>query len=885
MGGLKSSILKIKVMPFNSPPKLALKILKWFSDGADLEDIIGDMEELYFDQAESNSSFVAGLLFWKHTFSVITSYALRKRKRNASYSPFFYQNSITMIKNYFKIAIRNFSKHKFFTSLNIIGLALGMSVSLLALSISVAIYRSDDFHEKKDRVYQINTYVDKGDEDRTFGSTYHAVGYHIKERFPFVEDVLKIKSGFKPTVDHFGNNIGFHGYFSDESFFNVFSFNLVEGDPKTALEKPFSIVLTQSVAEKLYRDDNPIGKTLETDFGTFTITGVMEDLKQTHFYFEVLTSFSTYEQLQDKLDLKNDWVNYRNNYVYVLLNQNTSENIFAESLPQMSQFVDSFHPEKTVELEIVALDEVVPRWNISNAIGIGWDVPSMLLFMFIGLLVLLPAIFNYINLSLARAIKRAKEVGIRKVVGAEKGHIRAQFIVETVLLALFALAGGVMIFIPMKEQFLEVVAAAEVLDTSFNLSQVTALILFALMLGLITGYFPAKFFSRLNPLLIMKGSISQGKVSISGLKKGLVVFQFFLSLVFIIGIATMARQYSYVLSANLGFEKENVLTVPFEGIDKQVALNELGKHPDVNSITATSSLPGVMVSEVNMATSNDIDTFQINQVFIGDQFVDMMKMRLKWEDGVSIEQSNNSLEMVIVNQEFLDQVGVFNTQKDSLLFTLESGKKCRVVGILEDLYFEPLSEVVSPLILRHSLDKSNHALLSIKSDNVKQTIGELEMIWSSINQDVKFQSAFLDDEIADAYYFLEVQMKFFTYLSVLAITISCLGLLGMVSYSTENRIKEIAIRKILGASPKNLYYLLTKDFAYLILLSALIAIPFSYFFYDKLFLYFLIRHGLGLGVLEVVCGILFLFLVGFISIYWQASRVTRENPAGNLRYE
>ncbi|MEM7298329.1 MAG: FtsX-like permease family protein, partial [Bacteroidota bacterium] len=247
--------------------------------------------------------------------------------------------------------------------------------------------------------------------------------------------------------------------------------------------------------------------------------------------------------------------------------------------------------------------------------------------------------------------------------------------------------------------------------------------------------------------------------------------------------------------------------------------------------------------------------------------------------------SNQNEEMVLVNEQFMKSIAIFNVQKDSLTFTTDKGEKCRIVGILEDFNFEPLSEHISPIIFRYSLEESAYALLTINSTDIKKTIKEMGTIWSNIDQEIRFEATFLDDEMENAYYFLRVQLKFFSFLSALAITISCLGLLGMVSYTTENRIKEIAVRKIMGATDRSLYYLLTKDFLRLIAIASVIAIPFSYVFYDKLFLYFLIKYGTGLGILEVLLSIVFLFMVGISSIYFQTAKVTKANPATKLRYE
>ncbi len=869
----------------HNPPRFATNLLRWWAKGADIEDLLGDMEEEFDHRLTQRGKFAAQLSYIRHALSLILSYSLKRRKQSAAYSHYYSSNNLSMILSYFKIAVRNFSKHKLFTMVNIFGLALGMSICLLALSITVAIYRSDEYHEHKDRIHQVNTYIWNEEESKTFGSTFPAVADHMKAKYPFIEETLEIRSGFSPEFNHHGNAISFDGYFAGASFFEVFSFPLLSGDPQTALDKPFSIVLTQSVAETLYKEEDPIGKTLETEQGIYQVTGVMADLKQTHFYFDLLTSHATYEQLVPDANLANDWSGYRNNYLYLLLQPGVDERSLTAALAQVSTVASEFNPNHTIELESYNLTDVVPRWNISNAIGIGWDQPSILFFLSIGLLILLPAVFNYTNLSIARALKRAKEIGIRKVVGADRGQIKAQFIVETVLLAFLALLGSILIFIPLREEFLDMVRAAEVLDTAMGPAQITVFILFTLLVGLFAGIFPARYFSRLNPIHTMKGKLSTGVASVSGIKKGLFVFQFFVSLVFIIGVGTIAKQYSYVLSQNHGFESDNVLTIPFNDIDKQVAINELGAHPDVKSITTASSLPGILLPSTVDVTPNEVDTIPVSQVFIGENFIDHMGMKLVWGESKQLSQSTKNQELVLVNEQFLKSASVFNVKSDSLTFTLADGTPCRIVGILEDFNFEPLHRLIRPLVFRQSLEQSQYALLTISSTDIKGTIDDLDAIWSGIDQEIRFEATFLDDEIEKAYSFLRAQIKIFSYLSALAITISCLGLLGMVAYTTENRTKEIAIRKIMGATNKSLYYLLTKDFLKLIMISALIAIPFSYLFYDKLFLYFLIRYGSGLGVTEVVVSIIFLLLVGFASIYWQTAKVAHTNPADNLRYE
>ena len=867
-----------------SPPGFAKKAFAWWAKTADTEDLLGDLDEDFLYNVADKGKFKAQLIYFRQVASLAFSYTLRKRKDAAAYSHYYSGNSIAMIRNYFKIAIRNFSKQKLFTSINIIGLALGMSICVLALSIGVSIFRFDEFQENKDRIYQVNTSIADKEDSRLYASTFNATADFMSEKYPFVEKVVKVREGFSPEVLHKGNTMHFNGYFADATFFDVFTFPLLSGDAKTALAEPFSVVLTRSTAETLFKNENPIGQVLESDYGQLHVTGVMDDLKETHFYFQLLTSHQTFEQINSQARLNTDWVNFRDNYLYLLLKPGTNEATLTEALAQVSAQAATFHPNQQIDLQATQLGNVIPTWNVSNGLGVGWDLPSLLFFMAIGCLILLPAIFNYTNLSIARALKRAREIGIRKVVGAGHGQIKMQFIVETILLTFLALLGSLLIFYFIKPEFLDMVMAAESLDTSFGLMLVIAITVLALVIGLLAGIFPALYFSRLNPVDTLKGEVRNRSANVSGIKKGLFVFQFFLSLVFIIGVAAIGKQYAYVFSYQHGFNSDNVLAVPFQGIDKQVLLNEFKAHPDVKSVTTASHLPGVFLPTQLDVTPNKVDTLPVKQVFIGEDFIEQLHMKLAWGEG-RLTASNQNEEQVLVNQAFIQAMGVFETKSDSLTFTLADGTQCRIVGALEDFNFEPLNEYISPLVFRHSLENSNYALLTISSTDIKRTIGDLDAIWMNIDQKPSFEATFLDDEIEKAYYFMTAQIKIFSYLSAMAITISCLGLLGMVAYTTENRTKEIAIRKIMGATNKSLYYALTKDFVRLIVISAMLAIPFAYFFYDYIFLRMLLKYGSGVGVIEIVASVLFLFLIGFASIYWQTSKVANANPAQSLRYE
>lgn len=619
--------------------------------------------------------------------------------------------------------------------------------------------------------------------------------------------------------------------------------------------------------------------------GSFRITGILKDPKESQFSFKVLTSFNTYELVNNIGQENLDWKNYRNNYVYVTLPESSSQTQLDKALAECTQKASQINPLPDLAFRSMRVDHVIPQWLVFNNVGPEWDLPTILGLLAVGMLILLPAVFNYTNLSIARALRRAKEIGIRKVVGADKKQIKAQFIIETIILSIISLILGLGIYHIVAQEFLKIANGSEILNMEVTPSLIIAFIGCAIVVGALSGLFPALYFSKLGILDTLKGKVKNRTGSISGVRKGLFIFQFMISMFFIIGVGAIAKQYTHVFNYNLGFQSTNVLAIPFHNVDKQLVINELNNHPNVQSVTTTSSLPGLSLLDLDILIPNKKDTMLTHTIYVGDNFFQNMKMDLVWGNGLDKATSTANEQLVVVNQRFMRDNRIFDQTADSLMFEMADGRRCRIVGILQDMNFEPLSERIDPLLFFQSKEKSRFLLVSLKSDNIKRTIEEMDKLWHKVDQKAAFEPRFLDDDIEEAYDFLITQIKIFSFLSTMAISICSLGLLGMVSYTTENRTKEIAIRKIMGATIKNLYYTLTKDFIKLIAIASVVGIPLAYLFYDKFFLVVLMRYGKGLGVLEVAVGVIFLFAIGFFSIFWQTGKIARANPATKLRYE
>ncbi len=870
-----------------TPPSFARKAFEWWSRKADTEDLLGDIDEYFQVNLEKIGKFKAQLIYYRQILSLSFSYALKKRKRSASYSNYYAHNSVAMFNNYFKIALRNFAKQKLFTLINIGGLAMGMSVSLLILAVHTQVMQFDNFQENKEHIHRITTKVRDQEENKTYATTSLSVYDALSDNYPGIKNAVRINYSFDPTIFHHENEIEISGVYTDPSYFDMFSFELSNGDKKTALLEPNSIILSSKTAAKFFPDTNPVGLILHTkEFGDFKITGVLEEHpRQTHLKFEALASYSSLEK-RVGISAREKWENYWRNYVYILVDEDKSQSDFRSALSNLSEEANEFYDDRTVNYDLQAFTKISPGRNLYND-NTPFDWLMTVLLFFMGFLILIPACFNYTNLMIARALKRAKEIGIRKVVGSSRKQVAYQFVVEAIILTCIALVGTIFIFTLIRSEFLNMVIGSEMLDLSLTPSMVGWFVVFGLFTGIVAGVFPALYFSKIEPLQSLKTEVSSKSVSISTVRKSLMVVQFVISLVFIIGIGVIIKQHKDMLNYNLGFNKDNVLAVPLKGVDEQLLFNEFATTPGVNTISLSSNMPGLEAG-LNWTTAKQVDNLEDSieayQIFIDQHFISSLDFKMQWGENVTkITQKEN--ERFLVNQEFMKRNRILNPEGDSLSFLIAGHQKGTIVGIVEDFNFMQLNMGIQPLILRYSTEKARYALLKVESENIIETIEQLESKWESIDQNVPFESFFLDHQIEESYESTMGILKIFGFLGALSITISCIGLLGMVVYFTENRVKEVAVRKIMGASLMDLYKVLGGSFLKLLVIATLIATPIAYFFYEKAFVNMINKYNVGIGWLEIALSILFMFILGGLPILWMVRKISNINPASNLRME
>jgi ABC-type antimicrobial peptide transport system permease subunit len=722
----------------------------------------------------------------------------------------------------------------------------------------------------------------------------------LKDEYPGIEKIVRINRSLSAEAEFSNNQIPLEGYFVDSEFLNVFTFPLLKGNVSTALTKAHTLLITEAGAARMFGNEDPIGKVIKLgEFGEFEVTGLVKNPpKNSHLQFEILAPYQAleiFEYNQKSLTSSNRWTELDNDYIYLVLPETSSANEAENITAFMNRVANEVYAKETdlpagqaglkATFELQTLPSIVPGRDLSREIGISWDFTSLSIFGVLTLLILLPACFNYTNISISRALKRSKEIGLRKVVGGERSQIFFQFILETVIVTLLALGLSYLIFAGIRGEFSSMLVAAEFLD--FNPTAITLLYFvgFAIFIGFVAGAFPALYFSGLNPIQALK-SKSSSKVSIgSGLRKSLIVGQFALSLGFIMAVVITAKQHIATLNYNFGFTQKNILDVNLQGVDPNIFRNEFSKLSSVQTVSMSSNIMGTSgPSSVWIQKSEAKDSTEVLQMFVDHNYIPNLELKLLAGKSFTDQQEGRERD-VIVNEEFLKQIKIDNPNEalDKTFIVPEAGE-LRIIGVAKNFHYADLRIPIQSFFFRYDAKQFNYANLKVTSTDMHATIVNLEAVWKTIAGERKFEARFFDDEIEEAYSTLNSLIKICGFLGFLAITISCLGLLGMVVYTSETRTKEIGVRKVMGASTGAIAILLSKDYVKLMLIAAVIATPITYLFFDKVFLG-MQYYRIGIGVWEIVLSLLLMLVLGVGTILSQTLKAAKANPVDTLRSE
>lgn len=859
------------------PPKLARKVFEWFAGNAFVDDLLGDLDELFLINQKNKSLFIARWFYWKAVLSLSFSYALRTRKQKAK--PGMYSGSalsLALLQSYFKVAARNLYQHKYFSILNALGLAIGMSVSLLLIVMYSYISTYDNFHEKADRIYTVSSVRTEGIESYELSSSPVALAEKLKAEFAGAAEVVRIRSAFAGDARFDRENIFVSGYYADANFLSVFTFPLISGQASTALSKPNSLVLTEKTAQKLFSTTDVVGKTLSfNNLGEFEITGVMRDYpKNTHFKFELLASYSSLPE--QVVSAEDAWTNYRNQYVYVLLHEQATQQQLNTYLGQTVKRTYAQTPVK-VSFHAQTPGEAVTSEN-RNSIGPQWETSGFIVFGVISLLILLPACFNYTNISIARALKRSKEIGLRKTLGGMRRQIFAQFVTETVLIALVSLAGAWGIMLLIRSEFQSLMVEASTLDLSITPKIAVLFLLFAVITGILAGAFPALYFAGLNPIQALKNKATN-RAQGMWVRKGLTVFQFALSFCFILSLIVFGRQYHTALNFDFGFQKENIINVTLQHAKPELVKAEFSKLAGVRSVSLSSAMPGLSGERTWLHT--ETDSLEASQLFVDENFLENFGFTLI--SGQNFPPFTGEERFVLVNEQFLINSKINLNEATSKMITVD-GKELAILGVVKNFTYTAPQIPIGNFIFRINPGRFAYANLVVDASDPYNLFSSMETKWKALAGREHFEASFFESQLNESFNVYRLLLKMAGFLGLFAISISVLGLLGMVVYTAETRLKEMSVRKVLGASAVGITLLLSKDYLKLMAWAIGLGLILSIGIYETVFTRIPDYHA-SLTFIDIFLGIVVLLTLSLLTITSQTYKTASANPADVLKAE
>lgn len=800
-----------------------------------------------------------------------------------------------MIKNYFLIAWRNLAKHKIFSAINILGLSAGLACCILIFLFIQNELSYDKFNDRAGHIYRLISDMPGPAGKNTLAVTPAPWAPLMKKDFPEIHEYVRLVKDEKVLIGQEGEK---HFYetkllYADSTFFNVFSVPLQKGDVKHALEKPNSIILTGETAKKYFGDVNPIGKTLELNsFGrtlNVQVTAIAKDLpSNSHFTFNSLVS------LQTLGDLSSLW-SFHMFQSYIVLNNNSKpvdlEKKFAGFVNKY--IVNNPQADGKNDIHLQPLTDIHLRSHLTGEIGVNGDITYVYVFAGIAVFILLIACFNFTNLSTARSLTRAKEVGLRKVVGAEKKQLFFQFLIETALFAFIALLLALAIAYVVLPVFNQLSGRDLTINFSHNYSLITLLVLLIVAVGLIAGLYPAAVLSAFKPIEVLKGKFIRSGKGIS-FRKVLVTLQFVVSIALIASTLLVNQQLHFLQNKKLGFDKENVvlLTLPRDSDSARLQsfkahlLNENG----VRSVSASSTIPNeqVPVNQVNDGNTDLSKALSMQMLFTDADYVHTMKMELVAGRDWKADMATDATAGFIINEEAVKKFGWKNPQ-DAIGKTvqwvqpntvLKSGK---VIGVVRDFHITPLKAAVQPLVMHQFPQRYQYLYIRFDQSRAQNILAAIQKQFNAFYANQSFEYSFLDDTLNNLYSSERKLGTIFSYFSLLAILIACLGVLGLSLYSIQQRIKEIGIRKVLGASVFSITGELLKEFVKPVLIAAVIATPLAWFAMNKWLEDFAYRIQINWLVFLLTTFLVLVLAVLTMGI--QSVKAALSNPVKSLRSE
>ncbi len=805
-----------------------------------------------------------------------------------------------MFKNYVKVSLRNLAKNKIYSVINILGLSVGISCFVILMLWVIDEGSYDAFHKNSSNIYR-TVLVDKSSNVETkYAITSAPVGPAIVEEFPEIINQVRIikPAGRQALIENKKENKVFYEAdmaWADNEYFDVFSVKMLLGNPGTALKQPNQLVISESIAQKYFGEEDPIGKSLsvtlrigpKTEYADYVVSGVMEDSpKNSHIRINLLGSINSLERTLP--GHAENW-NLHAYFTYLLLNNNANIESLQSKMPEfLSKHFDE-ETAKSLGIFLQPLTDIHLTNNILFEPSPTGNKSYLFILAVVAVSILLIAAVNYMNLATAKSAGRAKEVGIKKVLGAQKNSLVSQFLTESIIIGMAGLFVALFLIELSLPIFNDIAGKQLSVGYLTNAIVIPILLIITLLIGIISGSYPAFYLSSLLPSKVLKGKLSSASRNVI-LRKVLIVSQFTVTIIMLIGTGIVYDQLDFFRNKNLGFDKDNVLVITLnsdeEGFNENTFREELITNPYINNAALSSSVPGRNTSRYSIRYENqsDSEVQTLKTIEIDENFIETLKIDLAAGRNYSKNFISDSTSFII-NESAVNLYGL-SSAKDALGKTLEvveMGKSGQVVGVVKDFHFNSLHQDIEPTVFHMNPRSYSFFLVQLNSDNVFNTIDFIESKWKEFVPANPIEYYFLDEKF-NQLYLSEVRLgKIFIFFSIIAIFVGCLGLFGLASFMAEQRRKEIGIRKVLGATESKIVQLISKDFTLLLIVSNIIAWPVAFYAMEQWLNNFAYRIDIDFMPFVVSAAVTIIFALTTVS--YQAFRAAKTNPINTLRAE
>ncbi|MDW7694457.1 FtsX-like permease family protein [Flammeovirgaceae bacterium SG7u.111] len=877
----------MKPIENTSPPKWCSKLLHFFLNEQYLEEIEGDMEEVFQENLELYSAKKARRLY------VFDSIKLLRPSLIKNFITIYQPNTYGMFKNNIKISLRVFRRNKAYAFINILGMSTGLAIALFIIMYAKFELSYEKYNQLSDRQLRLTVDILNGESlVEQDCETYPPLGPKMKAEMPEVEEFTRTYH-----MDHNALKVGDKTfreadmYAADPSFFTMFNYPLLHGNQREIFKKPYEMVLTKSMALKLFNKVDAVGESLEwvEVEEPFLVTGIVDDSPATtHLKFSALISYPT--MIAAFGERENNWSG-NNTFTYLQLEDGVSFDAFNESLMAFNKRLteekilesERFIAQPVRDIHLYSDKSFEPEPN--------GDATSVFFLLGVAFLVMVIAIVNYVNLSTSKSLDRAKEVGVRKVIGSSKSQLRQQFYTESLLVNIFSGIFAVLLLFAFRSYFLEV--AGLPLDLNFIVDPAfwTVLAGFILVSSLLSGIFPAFVLSSFKPISVMKGKFGESGKGLL-MRRALVVFQFSITIFLLIQTLTAEEQLTFMREKDLGLNIEQtvVLREPFGENDLEKAKTfreEILNYPQFQAMTISSCVPGLPSHEMSTSTGINLvealekKNFNFYLYWIDEHFIPTMEMELV--AGKNFLTNSPNEDMVLVNEEAIKLWGLSNPEEAIGKEIIGGSKKTTIMGVLKNFHQASAKSEHIPMIFLYNDGFSHMSSIRIASGDMKENVMLINDVYESVFPGSPFDFFFLDQEYDKQYRADERFGAVFATLTAFAILIACLGLFGLVMFTVAKRTKEIGVRKVLGAEVWQIVLLLSKDFVVLVFISMFIAIPLTYFIVQSWLDRYAFRIDLEAWIFMVPA--LAVLLISVLTIVGKTLQISRANPINSLRDE